>query len=124
MGDHLGIAISTPGIWDYAIAYVPAARNFMMAFRISSAGGWFGKGQSGSPSTILDDFNGDQLSIHFDDFFSAATTRNGQYIFAQNASRALVNYDFVTPKRTGVFIGNYSGGRFTTPGNIYGFVLR
>ena len=122
--DVLDVPLIAQGVWDYAMAYAPAARDFLVSHRTGSPGGWVGVGLDGSPSTDLDDNSGTQVSIRFNNVVSTATTRGGQYTLAQNASRVTVNYNLTgTNTGTGLAIGQYGSG-LTTPGSVYGYFLR
>ena len=121
--DVLDVPLIAQGVWDYAMAYAPAARDFLVSHRTGSPGGWVGIGLDGEPSTDLDDNSGTQVSIRFNNVVSTATTRGGQYTLAQNASRVAINYNLTDIASTGLAIGQYDG-RITTPGSVYGYFLR
>ena len=121
--DVLDVPLIAQGVWDYAMAYAPDARDFMVSHRTGSPGGWVGVGLDGSPSTDLDDNPGTQVSIRFNNVVSTATTRGGQYTLAQNASRVAVNYNLTDISGTGLAIGQYAA-KATTPGSVYGYFLR
>ena len=110
------------GTWSFAMAYQPDGNNFLMLHR-GSSNPWVGVGEKDSTSTSISGSGASKNAFYVNNVADTSGTRGGQYSAAQGGSRLLVDFNTSTTWSPNAKIGSYSGGSFTTPGDVYAMLL-
>ena len=111
------------GTWSFAMAYQPDGNDFLMLHR-GSSNPWIGIGQKDSTSTSISGSGASKNAFYVNNVADTSGNRGGQYSAAQGGSRLLVDFNTSTTTWSqNAKIGSYSGGSFTTPGDVYAMLL-